>query len=497
MTRERLPLKRLVGRGAAWSTLDVIVSRFGNFALGVAVARIVAPKEFGVFAIALVVHTVVVNISDFGVSAALIRDDAERVPASAPTIVTISLVASAALGGLVALLSGPLARSLSSPAAATPIAIMALNLPLAGLTAVPSAMLRREFRMDRIFLADFANLAVSSAVVLVLALQGLGALALAWSWVAGQLATTLILLAYRAGRYRPGWRPAEARRLLDFGLPIVGSNLLALLVLNVDYIVVGHVLGARALGLYMLAFNISGWASNVFGAVIRSVSMPAFARMRLEGRDMPEQFLKALRLVTGVTVPVCLILGGLARPAVVAIYGPKWSAAASALVGLSVLGAGRILIELAGDYLVTLGRTRSVFFALIPWLAALAATLILVARPYGIAGVGAGQAIVVLCIVAPVYGLLLRGTGVGIWAALRALAPGVAWALAAAVAAHLVAAQVGSPFAATLIGGAAGVLVAAIPFGPLLISKRETLRLRLQRRPAPPSPHPAGQVAQS
>jgi O-antigen/teichoic acid export membrane protein len=494
---ERSPLRRLVGRGAAWSTLDVIVSRFGNFALGVAVARIVAPNEFGVFAIALVVHTVVVNISDFGVSAALIRDEAERVPASAPTIVTISLVASAALGGLVAALSGPLARSLSSPAAATPIAIMALNLPLAGLTAVPSAMLRREFRMDRICLADFANLAVSSAVVLVLALQGLGALALAWSWVAGQLATTLILLAYRAGRYRPGWKRTEARRLLDFGLPIVGSNLLALLVLNVDYIVVGRVLGVRALGLYMLAFNISGWASNVFGAVIRSVSMPAFARLRLEGRDMPEQFLKALRLVAGVTVPVCLILGGLARPAVVAIYGPKWSAAASALVGLSVLGAGRILIELAGDYLVTLGRTRSVFFALIPWLAALAATLILVARPYGIAGVGAGQAVVMVCIVAPVYAVLLRGTGVGVWAALRALAPGIAWALAAAVAAHLIAAAVGSPFAGTLIGGAVGVGVAAIPFGPLLISKRHALRLHLSRHPAPSSPHPAGSIAQS
>jgi O-antigen/teichoic acid export membrane protein len=491
------PLKRLIGRGAAWSTLDVIVSRVGNFALGVAIARIVAPKEFGVFAIALVVHTVVVNISDFGVSAALIRDDPERVSSGAPTVVTISLVASAALGGLVALLSGTLARALSSPAAATPIAIMALNLPLAGVTAVPSAILRREFRMERIFLADFANLAVSSVVVIVLALNGFGALALAWSWVAGQLATTLILLAYRPGRYWPGWQAAEVRRLLDFGLPIVGSNLLALLVLNVDYIVVGHMLGARALGLYMLAFNISGWASNVFGTVIRSVSLPAFARLRLEGADMPAQFLKALRLVAGVTIPVCLIIGGLARPAVEAIYGPKWLPAASALVGLSVLGAGRILIELAGDYLVALGRTRSVMIALIPWLAALVATLVLVARPYGIAGVGAGQAIVVVCIVAPVYAVLLRGTGVGVWATLRALAPGVAWALAAAMTAHLVASAVGSAFAGALIGATAGVVVAAIPFGPLLLRKRGALRIRLSRKTAPSSPQPAGSIARS
>ena len=330
-----------------------------------------------------------------------------------------------------------------------------------------------------------------------LALQGLGALALAWSWVAGQLATTLILLAYRAGRYRPGWSRTEARRLLDFGLPIVGSNLLALLVLNVDYIVVGHVLGARELGLYMLAFNISGWASNVFGTVIRSVSMPAFARLRLAGEDMPAQLLKALRLVTGVTVPVCLIIGGLARPAVAAVYGPKWVPAASALVGLSVLGAGRMVIELAGDYLVTLGRTRSVFLALIPWLASLATTLILVARPYGIAGVGAGQAVVVVGVVGPVYLVLLKSTGVGVRRALRALAPGVAWGVAAAGTAHLVASAVGSPFAAVLLGGSAGVVVAAIPFAPLLIRKLAARRGRSSRHPAASSPHPAGSIAQS
>jgi hypothetical protein len=63
--------------------------------------------------------------------------------------------------------------------------------------------------------------------------------------------------------------------------------------------------------------------------------------------------------------------------------------------------------------------------------------------------------------------------------------------------AHLVAVAIGSPFAGTLIGGAAGVIVAAIPFGPLLISKRHALRLRFTRRTAPSSPHAAGQVAQS
>src|SRR6185312_13836021 len=168
----------------------------------------------------------------------------------------ISLGTGLFLGGLIAILSPVLATSLGSGHAAAAIAVMAINLPLAGLTAVPSALLKRDFRMDRIFYADMANMLVSGIVVILLALAGWGPMALAWSWVAGQLATSVILLTYKPGRVFPGWDRAEAGRLLRFGLPLAGANILAFTVLNVDYIVVGRVLGAEALGLYVLAFNI-------------------------------------------------------------------------------------------------------------------------------------------------------------------------------------------------------------------------------------------------
>ncbi len=465
---EGSPFRRVVRRTAAWSTLDVIVSRLGQFCMGVAVARIVAPKEFGVFAIALVVHTVVVNISELGVSAALIREDPDRIASSAPTAATISLASGAFLGALIAGLAPVLAAGLGSSHAAGPIAVMALNLPLAGLTAVPSALLKRDFRMDRIFVADAANMLTTAAVVIPLALAGWGALALAWSWVAGQCVTTVVLLSYRRGRHWPGWRRSEVRRLLGFGLPLAGANLLAFLVLNVDYIVVGRMLGAEALGFYMLAFNISGWPINLFGAIIRSVSLPGFSRLRRDGAAMPEQFLRALRLVAGVTMPICLVIGALAHPAVIAIYGHKWTPAAAALVGLSVMGAGRILLELCGDFLVSLGRTRAVFVAQIPWLLALTAALVWAAPRHGIRGVAFGQAVVIVAVVLPVYAVLLRRGEVRSRDALRTLAPPVLWAVAAAAVAHVVAGAVANPYAACLAGGSAGLALAALPFLPMV-----------------------------
>jgi lipopolysaccharide exporter len=257
---------------------DVVVGRLAQFGQGVVVARIVAPKDFGVFAIALVVHMVVMNISELGVSAALIRDDPERLPRSAPTVATISLATGILLGAIIAAMSSPLATALGSANAARPISVMALNLPLAGLAAVPTALVRRDFRMGRIFVANQLNNVATAVLVVLLALNGWGALALAWSWVAGQLVNTVLLLSYRPARYWPGWGDkSEARRWLSFGVPLAAANLLSFLVLNVDYIVVGRFVGAEALGIYLLAFNISGWPFNVFGSVIRSVSLPGFS----------------------------------------------------------------------------------------------------------------------------------------------------------------------------------------------------------------------------
>jgi len=450
-------LRKLVRKGVGWTTLNVVIGRFGQLIQGVVVARIVAPREFGVFATALVVHAVVVNVSELGVSAGLIRDDPAHTARSAPTVATIAVVNSLLLAAAMAALSSTLAQALGSPGAAALIAVMALTLPLAGLTSVPVAILTRDFRMERIFVANIANMLVSGIVVVFLALAGWGALALAWSWVAGQLVTTLVLLTARSACYLPGWSTAQARRLLSFGLPLAGANVLAFLVLNIDYVIVGRRLGPEALGFYLLAFNVSGWPLNVFGTVIRSVSLPGFARLGHDGEFVPEHFVRALRLVAGVALPVCLILAVLGGPAIELLYGRRWLPGEAPLVGLCVLGASRILLELSGDFLVSTGRTRALMIAQVPWLVVLGIALWYVAPRAGLGGIGATQAVVAVALMWPIYAVLLRRSGVNLGAALRALSSPLAWSLLAAGGAYGASSLGGTPLTALVAGGLAGL----------------------------------------
>lgn len=462
-TESRDSFRSLVHRAAAWSTLDVAVNRTAGFLLNIIVARLLVPHDFGIYAVALVVHTIIINISDLGLGIALVRDDQEQVTAAAPTIATLSIANSFALGALMALSAPVLARLLGAPHATLTIQVMALTLPLAGVAAVPSALLRRDFRMDRMFIADSANNVASAVIVIPLALAGWGPLALAFSFVAGQVLTTILVNVYSPQRYWPGWDGQQARRLLRFGMPLVGASILLFSIQNVDYIVVGRLLGAVPLGLYLLAFNISLWPQNVFSTVVRSVSLPAFARMREGGRDMSEQFARALRIVSRITFPACLFLGAMAPHLVRAVYGSKWAAASTALIGLSILAAARTIMELFSDFLVTLGRTRAVLLVQVIWLPVLTALLLVLVHRFGIAGAGAAQATAGALIVMPIYVYLVHRAGVHPAVVARALLPSLGLALVSALVAWSVSSQVGIALPACAAGGAAGMAVYLAP----------------------------------
>jgi lipopolysaccharide exporter len=459
-------MRTLVRRGAMWSTLDVMINRTTGFLMGIVVARLLDPAAFGIYAVALVVHAILINVADLGIGAVLVRDDEESMRRSGRTVTTIALVSSSALGLLMALLAPVLADLLGAPKAAAAIRVMAITLPLAGLTAVPGGLLRRRFDMKTMFVADTANNVASSVAVIVLALSGAGPLALAWSFVAGQLLTTIILIIKSPLWFVPGWDRAEARRVLTYTMPLVGANVLGFATQNVDYIIVGRLMGSVSLGLYMLAFNISGWPQNVLGFVIKSVSLPAFARLKEGTGSMADHFCTALRSVVRVTFPVCLFLGALAYPLVLTVYGSRWEKSAHALVGLVILGAARTLVELFYDFLAAIGRTRSVLVVQLLWLPMLIGAMVLLVNLFGLAGAGAAQAVIASLLVIPMLVFFAQRADVPWQDVVRAMLPTFCWALVTAGLAWVVSTRFETPAVAVLAGGAVGLTVYVLPYLP-------------------------------
>ncbi|CAN5472642.1 N/A [soil metagenome] len=451
---------RQVLKSVAWSSGGALSMRLGQFLIGIVAARILLPHDFGVFAITLAVYAIVVNVSELGVSSALIRQN-EDLDRMAPTAVTISLLSATSLAAILWFVAPLVARAFGAAEATDPVRVMAFVVLLAGPSAVPSALLTRSFRQDLRFRADALSFVVSNGLLIALALMGLGPLALAWSRVAGQL-TSVITLIIVAPKYRPGFRRKEAAHLLRFGLPLVGANLTGFAIGSVDSIVIGHAAGPVKLGFYTLANNIASWPLGLSTSVLVNVGLPLMAKVKEDIAELSRYLTNALRTLSGVFFYITAMCIGLAQPLVDAVYGDKWAATGPVLAVLAAYGSVRVIMALLSDVLVACGATRSLFWIQVVWICVLIPSMIFGAHFAGIVGVASAQVLVGVVLVVPLTMLVAnRVISVPVVPLLKALLwPLVAAAISGAVA-HTVASFLANPWLSLLAGGIGGTLVYA------------------------------------
>ncbi|MGW1911448.1 oligosaccharide flippase family protein [Streptomyces sp. NPDC002076] len=414
-------LGRKVRSAARWSLINTVVMRLGNFATGILLARFaLGPAQWGVYGIAQTVLLVLLSANELGVSLAIVRwDDPRRF---APTVLTLATASSGLLYAALFVSAPAVARLLDSPDASGVLRVMCLCLVIDGVAQVPAGFLTREFAQGRRMLIDALNFVLSTAVTLVLAFAGRGAMSFAWGAVAGNIAALAGCALAAPGTLRFGWDPQQARALLKFGLPLAGASLLALAVVNVDTMVVGSTLGGVSLGFYVLAFNMSGWPVRVISEAARRVSFAGFSRLAASPQALAQGFSRALAVLVTGTVPLCVLLGGLAAPVVRLVYGGRWVPAADALPWLMALGLIRIGCELAYDCLVATGQRRSLILTQALWVVALIPVLVVGARLGGIVGVSQGHVLVATGLVVPAFLYALGRAGIGLAPIARACA---------------------------------------------------------------------------
>jgi lipopolysaccharide exporter len=445
-------LSSSVRRGALWVVASNLLLRLANVGVTAVVAHILSPHDFGVFAVALTAYVIVYSLAELGVSSILIRADLD-IDALAPTVASVSFLSSAIIAGAMVAFAKPIGAALGSAAAAGPIRVMAIVVVLMGVFAVPNAQMVRDFKQDKIFLANAISFLLSTALLIVLAMSGSGAMAFAWSRVAGQAAAIAVLMVVVPRRYLPGLSRSALSVILKFGIPLAGANFVNYILLNVDYAFVGHLLGAAELGVYVLAFTLASAPYSLLGGVINSVSMPAFSRVKHDPDLLKTAMAGALRAVSLVVMPMCALMLALASPLVLTVYGEKWAASANVLEILAIYGVVFVVCLLFANMLTSFGRTKFLLVLQLVWIGTLVPAMALGVHKDGIVGAAYAHVAVIVPIVLPCYLLALkRVTGVRFAPLGRAVVPALLASSAAALAARGVASQLNIPLA-QLIGG--------------------------------------------
>jgi O-antigen/teichoic acid export membrane protein len=448
-------------RALGWSFLNTVASKLGTMIIGIILARVLGPGEFGTFAVAIVALTAVLSCNELGVSLAIVRwkEDPRLI---APTVATLSIAGSALMTAFLLVAAPAFCEAMGAPAAVPVVQVMSLAVLVSGVVATPAALLQRDFLQRRRMVIDQVGIWVGAALSLILAVEGLGAMSLAVGRVAGSLASGVLFLALSPLRFRLGVDRAFLKPVLHFGLPLAGASVLVFAVGYVDQLIVGATLGPTTLGYYVMAFNLASWPVIVFSLPLRGVAPALFARLRGDQAQMRQTFGGLMRVLMAVSLPVCAALSGAAEPIVRLVYGEAWLPAAEALRWLGLVAATRIFGEIAYDYLVIEGRSRSILAAQGAWLVTLVPALFLGSRLGGLVGVAAGQLVVSLLVVVPIYSWMLHGCNLGSGELLRpilfpAVAAAVVWFASA-----LAAMQIQPPLLSCALAGTVALLAAAL-----------------------------------
>lgn len=460
-------------RGFGWSAGANIALRLGNFCVGVLMARLLAPEQFGIFAVALTVWTLLGTLAEFGFGTDLVRASAPLKRAAA--VGTLGLISCGLISLSMALLAPLLAVAFDTPEATPVVRLMAVALAIFGLSIVPAALLQREYRQGRIFAVNGMALILSTAVMIPLGVAGLGPYALALGQIATQVATVIGL--HVAARYRPrfGWNSSIAAESFRFCAPLAGANLLSWVLMSVDNLIVARTLTAVDLGLYALAFNVSSWPMNALGQAVRVIALPSFARH--ESAASPGATLeKVIKPLWPVALVIGVLLATGARPGIEILYGRGWSGASVPLVGLGLFGAIRIIFDLIATFLIAIGHTREVLVVQIVWLVAMVPLMYLGVRWFGLAGAGVAHIVVALAITLPAYIYFLRRASVRVRQILRgAIIPTIA-ILPLAAASWFVCSHISSPWLAIAAASGMAIVLYALPMSPWWLRSVKSLR---------------------
>jgi O-antigen/teichoic acid export membrane protein len=232
----------------------------------------------------------------------------------------------------------------------------------------------------------------------------------AWSLIIGQLsgAVSFVLANWKVMPWRPVFRfsPSIARTLLSYGLSIVALSIITAFQSNSDYLLIGHFMGAEALGVYSLAFRIPDLIISQFCSVVSSVIFPYYATMRDNLETLQYNFLTATRYLSLINIPIGLGIALVARPLVIVAFSEKWIEAIPVIQAISIYAMMISIAYNAGDIYKAQGKPSllviisiSIAFLQIPalvWAAMVARSVVVVGWVQ--AGIAALESIVQLII---------------------------------------------------------------------------------------------------
>jgi O-antigen/teichoic acid export membrane protein len=372
-----------IAKGAAWMVLFKFIDRGIGLASTLVLARLLAPADFGLIAIAMMLINALTLLVAFNFDVHLIQNKhAGR--DQFDTAFTFNLIFNCLLALALVALGGPASAFYREPRLAGVMDVLALGMAIQGLNNVGLVQFRREMRFDREFRFQLAKRVAPVLVTIPVALW----LHSYWALALGQLAGTCgtVLLSYLMSTYRPRLSLAARAELFHSSKWLLVNNTLEFLNGRAAELVIGRFAGAAGVGVYTISSEVATLPTTELVAPINRAAFPGYARLAHELPALRASFLTVISMIALFAIPAGLGIAVVADLMVPAVLGPRWLHAIPLIRILAVYGMlGALHTNIAYVYLAV-GRQRLISVVLGTHFAVLVALLVPATWRYGALG---------------------------------------------------------------------------------------------------------------
>lgn len=376
-------LNRKMAKGASWLILFRLLDRCIGFVSTMLLARLLAPADFGLVAMAMSVLAFVAMLTAFSFDLALIQmAGAER--RHYDTAWTFNILVGIGNGVLLMLLAVPAVHFFDEPRMLGVMLAVGINCMVACFGNIGVVAFQKDLDLHKEFVLNLSKRLLGFAATLALAYW----LRNYWALLLATILSSAIgvLLSYRAHPYRPRLSLAGRHELFHFSKWLLVNNMLVSLTHRVPDLVIGRVVGARALGLYTVSYEISNLPTTELVFPISRAVFPAYSKLAGDLATLRRSFLDVLSVLLLITVPAGLGIIALAEAFTHVLLGPQWTEAVPLIQVLGVFGVLRAAVSNIGAIYLAVGKPAMQTRQSLVFLLVLGCGLLSLVPPYGAMG---------------------------------------------------------------------------------------------------------------
>lgn len=316
-------LKQQTKKGLYWSFFNQFSNYGMQFCVGIVMARLLSPSDYGITALPAVFMAIAGIFQDSGMSGALIRK--ENIEEKDYSTLFIYSIAMGIFMYAILFFSSPLiAEYFNTPVLTSLIRVTALTFLWGPISSVQYVILKRKLDFKTPTKISIATRVFSAIVGIAMAYMGYGLWALVISGVLSSF-LGLIIVAYTVKWYpKTGFSKDSFRYLWNYGNKLMASALLDTAYNNITPVFVAKHYSPADLGVYNRAQGYAAMPSQNITGVIQNVTFPVLSKMQNDNEALARNYRRMLRVTAFIVFPMMLMLSALARPLVITLITAKW-----------------------------------------------------------------------------------------------------------------------------------------------------------------------------